>query len=257
MRRAGRSRRTRVEASRIAWPELRRSAPSEAPVRKSTPVSASSTPRIVEPVVPIPRETSASSCRPMKPPCEEPSASITPTSAMLTPILNGPTSTSELRVISSTPIGSSATGSRYAAQPSSERAALVTGPPFRPNQRTHEKKIPIAISPRPSSSTSWLRFRARFRLRLVTRAGVFGRGLAVRVLRRACAIGWHFAPGVRPPSYESPQPSDAMRSVRSFTNAGLSIPSPTVAFGSRASRRPRQSTFVRPLPCSQPQSTSM
>ena len=42
-----------------AWPERRTIAPSEAPVRKSTPTSVSRTPRISAPVVPTPSATSA------------------------------------------------------------------------------------------------------------------------------------------------------------------------------------------------------
>ena len=47
-----------VEACRTAWPERRTIAPSEAPVRKSTPAIVSTTPRIVAPAVPSPRSTS-------------------------------------------------------------------------------------------------------------------------------------------------------------------------------------------------------
>ena len=48
-------------AARTAWPERRRIAPSEAPVRKRTPARVSRTPRIVEPVVPSPCATTPSS----------------------------------------------------------------------------------------------------------------------------------------------------------------------------------------------------
>ena len=105
-----RSRRTRVEAFFTAWPERRTIAPSEAPVRKSTPTSVSRTPRISAPVEPTPRATTLSSWSPTQPPCEEPSASIIPTTVTLSPSLNGLTATSELRVTMSPPSGIRTTG---------------------------------------------------------------------------------------------------------------------------------------------------
>ena len=109
--RAGRSRRTRVEASRIAWPERRRSAPSEAPVRKSTPTSVSSTPRIVEPVVPTPSRDERFELPADPAAVRRAEREHQPDAARRrAPSRNGPTSTSALRVTISAPSGSSATG---------------------------------------------------------------------------------------------------------------------------------------------------
>ena len=96
-----------------------------------------------------------------------------------------------------------------------------------------------------SSASCWLRARFRRRRRCcLTRAGDFGRGLAVRELRRACAIGKPLSrPG--PPllpaarggdlAPRAAQPSEAIRSLTSETNA---VAIDVEADRARSARRP-------------------
>ena len=112
-----RSRRTRVWAARIAWPERRRIAPRLAPVRNSTPAIVRKTPRIVAPEEPRPRPTSRASSLPSRPPWSAPSVSIRPVSATARPRRKGRTSTSALLATISAPSGTSTRGIRYAASP--------------------------------------------------------------------------------------------------------------------------------------------
>src|SRR5262249_41933495 len=83
------------------------------------------------------------------------------------------------RVTMSPPSGIRTTGAIYAAHPITEVAAPGTGPPESPNQSTQARNTPAARSPSPTSSALWWP-RARLRRRFLTRAGVFGRGLAGR-----------------------------------------------------------------------------
>ena len=171
-------------------PERRRSAPSEAPVRKSTPNERQQDRRgSSAPVVPTPSATRRSSRSPTQPPCEEPSASISPTTVTLSPSRNGPTETSALRVTISAAERDQDDG-RQVGGPADRAASAASGTGPAAESRTRARRRgrrPTASSPRPTSSALWWPCAP---LRGASSRAQASSAAASRdaVLRRACAI---------------------------------------------------------------------
>ena len=128
---SGRVRRSRaLRAAR--WrpcPERRRIAPSEAPESKSVPTSMRRTPSSSEPVAPIAIPTAPPSSWPRYPPWSLPSVIIRPQPSTASPVRNGRTSTSALRVTTSAPSATSSTGRTYFASPMSLSSPSSSQPP--------------------------------------------------------------------------------------------------------------------------------
>ena len=120
----------------ITWPVRRRIAPVEAPVTSNSPPTRSAPPMIAAPVVPMSAASVPPIAIPTQPPESLPSSVMRPRKLTPTPSRNGRTSRSSLRASSSPPSATSASGSTYAALPttfvSTSASHEPTAPPSRP-----------------------------------------------------------------------------------------------------------------------------
>ena len=204
-----RSRRTRVEATRTACPERRTSAPSEAPVRKSTPAIVEQDAEDRRAGRPEPRATrpTRAAARPSRR-GREPSVSISPTTVDAEPEPERPHARrARCASRSARRAGAGRPARRRRPSRSPPRAASGTGPPLSPNQSTQARKTPTASEPEPDQLGVVVAAARFFARRRFSRAGVFGRGLAVRVCGLLAPSG-HFAPR-RAPSVAMPAWRDA------------------------------------------------
>ena len=149
-------RRAALPACRTAFPELRSSAPADAPVTSSRPARTSAIPTISEPASPMMCARLPPRADPTAPPWLSPNAIIRPRRPIATPVRKGRRSISLLRTSISPPIPRSASGTSGAAAPRPSRSqpatCAPTGPPSNPSQTTVASTRPTATSPSPQSS---------------------------------------------------------------------------------------------------------